>query len=176
MKRYFLLISLILTICITFSGCYLKNVTSDINNYDNYLDKVYSSSDYMPTIENMGNYSEIKITNKNNFGYIMFDFQTVGVFLTYDDTEYEKQLKYISENYSFYEESPNENCIEFTAKIDGYDIRMEKDVSLDMVYKNCLFIGTNDDENKICYMYFYDSERDKIPNLVSFIEESFYIL
>ncbi len=176
MKRYCLIVSFILVICFTFTGCYSKNVTSNIDNYSNYLNKVYSSADYMPTVENMGNYSDIKITHKNNFGYIMFDFHTVGAFLSYDDEEYKKQLNYISENYTFYDESPDINCPDYYAEVDNYDIRMVKDAySLDEVYKNCLLIGTNDDENKICYMFYYDFELDIMPDLDSYIEESFYI-
>ncbi len=174
MKKFIcILMTLSLLLCCT--GCIsYNNHTSDLEEYSDYLGKVHLSEQHMPTLEEVGEYSDIEITYNFDF-VLMFETNTVGLFLSYDEAEYAVQKNRISSNYEFF--SPDDEDLESDcdASVNGYDINLVRaDYEYD-TYKTGLLIGTDDENCRICYLFYLDTDLDVLDDLDSYIEEHFYI-
>ena len=191
MKKVVLVI--ILSVCLLFSGCKYSKGTSDYNTYRKYMNKASSlvnidhaeySKELMPSLDTMGNFNKMYATFKHTG--IIWQTNTVGLFLEYDKADYDNQVKYIDENYVFFENNHNMQHVDIYAETDGYIIKMvdREDYIYDL-YGNILsphepenfgvLIGTNDSENKICYLYFCDPDLGILDDLDSYIQNNFYM-
>ena len=98
----------ILSFCILFlmimmlGSCTLKEEkTSNIDKYPEYLGQVAYAEEYMPNIEQCGNYSSMLATYKKS-GVIIFVTDTVGLFLSYNEDEYYEQKEEMLSSFEFF--------------------------------------------------------------------------
>lgn len=160
---------------LSFTACAIvSKKTSDVEKYHAYLSQVVYSQEYMPSIDQCGEYINVSATYKR-LSMFLFETNTVGLFVTYDDTEYQKQIERISSQYSFYlvdDEALESDC---DAVVGDYSIRLVK-AEYDLpTYKTGLLIGTDDKNCRICYLYYYDFDLDVLDDLEEFINDSFRI-
>ena len=184
-----------LIVCLLFSGCNYPKKTNDYNEYMNYVYDVHRALEYMPTLNELGDYTKITATRNTTNNFVIFaDTVTIALFLEYDEDAYNKQLEYINENYSFFEESPDLNYLDIDAKVNGYDIKTvidetalqyidpysysygKDDTWYHDVVQTALMIGFNDVDNKICYLYRSNTSLDVLDDLESHIKECFYMV
>lgn len=171
MKKAF---CLILAICclLTLAGCTSKKQTDDISKYSDYLAQVYHSELYMPASSTLGTYSDIHLTSQRTI-IAIFQTDTVGLFLSYDEDNYKSQKECILENYTFYLADDPGLESDPDACIDGYDIKLVKATYDLPTHKMGLLIGINDSECKICYLYYYDFDLDILDDLDHYIASYF---
>lgn len=166
-----LCILVIFALTISLSACISKRETKNIDEYYEYLAKVRYAEDYMPGKENCGNYSSIYATYKRTFA--IFETFTVGLFLSYDEAEYHKQIEAIQSNYVFFNTEEDELQSDPDAVVDGYNIQLVKQEYPLETYKTGLLIGMDETNRKICYLFYYDFDLDELNNLDDYIESNF---
>lgn len=144
-----------LIVILTVSGC-----SKYINDTDNEIyDKMAAENEVMPGLNEIGSYLEL-YTNKNTYNYLapIFKSETYTLIAKYDADEYEKQKSSIDKNYSFDTSLLNPEP-EFD--LDGFRFGLLCDKYID--YPHTLyFIGFNDNDKAISYIYFYDQDLDVI--------------
>lgn len=161
-----------LSSCVTMS----QMTSGGEGEYADYLAKVTYSKDHMPSVESLGAYTDLQITYKYTQDFaiiVLFETHSVGVFVSYDEDGFGEQTEYISKNYSFFESNPDENGTDHFATIAGYEITMVDAEYEFEIYKSCLLIGVNETEKKICYLFYYDFDRDSLTDLDGYIKETF---
>lgn len=167
-------ISVLIVMLLSLSSCTRrKQKTTDEAEYENYLSKVEYSEDYMPSMAWCGNYSSATATYKHEY-LIFFDVYTVGLFLSYNEYEYNSQKNAILSDYKFFsvgDESLDSDC---DATIEDYNIQLVKDEYEYSTMKMGLLIGLDDTNYKICYLFYYDFDLDSLDDLDSYIEDFFY--
>ncbi len=157
-----------------FSCGVINKTTSDIGEYSGYLDKVEYAGDFMPTEAEWGNYSSMRSTYKHTA--MFFDTYTVGLFLTYTEDEYIKQKEKVLSEYSFFNEGDEGLESDCNADVGGYSIQLTRQDYPYNTYKIGLLIGTDDEEGKICYLFYNDFDLDVLDNLDTYIRKYFYIV
>lgn len=171
------IICVFMLICLLFSltSCApQRTMTKNLNKYDKYLSKVEYSQAYMPSIELLGEYSEATITYKYKY-LVFFETYTVGVFLSYDDTNYSKQKEAILSDYEFFTTQDEKVGSDWEAFLDNYHIRLVKEDYKYSTRQMGLLIGMDDTNCKICYLFYYDFDLDELKDLDSYIQKYFYI-
>ena len=169
----------ILSFCILFlmimtlGSCTLKEEkTSSIDKYPEYLRQVAYAEDYMPSIEQCGNYSSMLATYKKS-GDIFFITDTVGLFLSYNEDEYNEQKEEMLSSFEFFYPEDEELESDCDAVVDGYNIHLVKQEYPLSTYKMGLLIGMNDQMQKICYLYYYDFDLDILDDLDFYVRTYF---
>lgn len=168
-----LCILVIFAMTVSLSACISKTETENIDEYYEYLAKVRYAEDYMPGEDHCGHYSSIHATYKRTI--LMFETYTVGLFLSYDEAEYQKQIEVIQSNYVFFNTEEDELRSDHDATVDRYNIQLVKNEYPLETYKMGLLIGMDDTNQKICYLYYYDFDLDELDNLDEYIKSNFYM-
>ncbi len=145
----------------------------DINEYNELL-KVYT---YLPSVDEMGEYSDLKFTHLNRYSFI-FNADTYTVRVKYENEEFLRQKDFIQNNYSFQQTITNNggiNTTELSAnfEMDSFNFRILSvdEYNLDHP-SNLVFIGASASTNEIVYIVFNDSDLDYIEGtLQEFLEE-----
>lgn len=171
--RKFTLFVLIFSVLLMITGCTPKQQTNDISQYNNYLQEVTYADSYMPTESEFGAYSSIQITNQRTI-IIPFETDVIGVFLSYNESDYQTQKAYISSHYSFYQPGEEGLVTDPDADINGYHIRLVKEDYDLPTCKMGLLIGTDDAAQKICYLFYYDPDLDTLSDLDDFVADYTY--
>ena len=173
MKKILSFFLLIVTV-FSLSSCAAKKLkTTKEAEYEEYLSKVEYAESYMPGLEQCGNYSSMNATYKHEY-LLFFDVYTVGLFLSFDKSEYEIHKNDILSRYKFFtpdDESLKSDC---DATIKNYNIQLVNDEYEYSTIKMGLLIGMDDTDCKICYLFYYDFELDVMANLDAYIEDFFY--
>ena len=171
MKK-FLIVCILFVMTMSLCCCSLgQTKTSDVNEYPKYLSKVEYAEDYMPSMEQCGNYSSMLITYKKSG--ILFEIYTLGLFLSYNEDEYNQQKETILSSCEFFNPEDEELNSDCDALVDGYSIRLVKqEYPLD-TYKMGVLIGLNDEKQKICYLYYYDFDLDILDDLDTYVKTYF---
>ena len=173
MKK-FLNVFVLLLIVIIFSSCSLRQkATSDITQYNIYRAKVQYAEEYMPKIEQCGNYCSMRSTYKQS-GFL-FITDTIGLFLSYQEEEYQQQKEAILFSYDFFHPEDEDLSSDCEASVAGYTILLAKEEYPLDTYKMGLLIGINDTQQKICYLYYYDFDLDVLDDLDEYIKMYFYL-
>ena len=154
-------------------SCTLKEEkTSNIDKYPEYLGQVAYAEEYMPNIEQCGNYSSMLATYKKS-GVIIFVTDTVGLFLSYNEDEYYEQKEEMLSSFEFFYPEDEELESDCDAVVDGYNIHLVKQEYPLSTYKMGLLIGMNDQTQKICYLYYYDFDLDILDDLDLYVRTYF---
>ena len=164
----------LIAVSISLSSCSVKKIkTTELNEYDEYLSKVEYAEDYMPSLEQCGNYSSFFATHKHQSFYL--ETETVVLFLSYNEDEYNKQKEAILLNYVFYDSEDKGLESDCDAVVDGYNIKLvNRNYPLE-TYKMGLLIGMDDANKKICYLFYYDFDLDDLDDLDAYVESYFYM-
>ena len=173
MKKILSFFLLIVTVFSLSSCTAKKSKTTKEAEYEKYLSKVEYAESYMPGLEQCGNYSSMNATYKHEY-LLFFDVYTVGLFLSFDKSEYEIHKNDILSRYKFFtpdDESLKSDC---DATIKNYNIQLVNDEYEYSTIKMGLLIGMDDTDCKICYLFYYDFDLDVMDNLDTYIEDFFY--
>lgn len=164
-----LTISLFLTACTCDQSVKLTN----IENYDVYIAFVKNSNGFMPDLDTMPDYETVEVFYFN-LKDPLTDTKTINLIVTYDDTSYFDAKEAILSNYTFLEE-PVMRFDYYTIPVVEFEyheftIKVVEDESF--IYPKWFgMIGYSDTNKQICYMYFYDIERDEISNTPNRMKE-----
>lgn len=177
MKKFISLLIVAAAILSLLSSCSIRRESvklekaEDMGKYEEYLAKVEYAADYMPQPNECGDYTSATVTYKKKL-MLLFESYSVGLFLSYDNAEYNKQKELILADYNFLTSDSAESDPD--ASVGGYSIRLaDKEYPL-QTYKMGLLVGINDSENKICYLFYYDLDLDVLDDLDSYVEEFFF--
>ena len=151
-------------------GYTVEKMSADLEEYDSYLDNCYYSRNYMPSLDECGDYREALMTAKIHES--MFSHDSVALFLQYDEEGYRAACEAIAERYRFFPE-PTKLFRDVSGEVWGYSARAVDLGPLSDV-NFVLIIGLREEEHSIVYGYFYDSELDYVDDFVSLIKEYFY--
>ncbi len=185
-----LLVLLAIPFCLT--SCAIKKYSStNIEDYHSYIKKIYDADQFMPSIDDVGEYEEFLTTLRISPNPFLDSTHSIGLFLKYNEKNYNLEKEKINntyyllnnnselpENYwpplgnvTFYD---NISYIkDFDAEINGYFIQIVyisffEEYSFD--YSDYFgMIGLNDKENKICYLYHHNGQTETINDLDKFI-------
>lgn len=159
-------------------ACTDEYASSDAGEYKYYLSKTLGADKYMPDpyAELLGEYASLEATYKHSRTAVLYELDTVGLFLTYGDADsFGAAVEALRSEFSFYEKYPDEEKTDFSASVNNYDIVMvEAEYELE-VYQSAFLVGVNEEEMKICYLFYYDFEMDSLSDLDGYIEEHFYL-
>ena len=170
-----LLILLATVFLFSFVSCAMvSKETSNSEKYEAYLSEVAYSKDYMPSIDQCGEYVTATATYKSRT-ILLFDTSTVGLFITYDDVEYQKQIERIASEYAFFSADDEALQSDCDAVVGEFSIRLVKTEYDLPTYKMGLLIGTDHANSRICYLYYYDFDLDVLDDLEEFIYDYFRI-
>lgn len=80
-----------------------KYSSRNIEDYEIYLKEVIYPNDeiyyFMPKLEDVGSYKEFVVTRRTLNDYFFDTTESIGLYLTYDDEEYQKEKDKINEEY-----------------------------------------------------------------------------
>ncbi len=193
-----LLASFCVVLCLTLSSCTLltkvaisNQIIYDTNiaNYDRYLEEVGYAKDVMPSLAKLTTSKEIKFSYQESSN-LLFTTKTLALFVQYDIIRY-YSAKAILQTSKDYLQAPvldsgNDGyyimpVTEINYK--GYNFKV-LDLKLEDYYvcKSFGLIGFDDENYRISYLYFYDSDLDYIcgpgedleESLIEFLDEYFY--
>ncbi|MBE7085121.1 MAG: hypothetical protein E7368_03605 [Clostridiales bacterium] len=142
-----------------------------MGKYQEYLATAEYAEEYMPSVEECGNYSSAVATKKKS-GFLFVTY-TVGLFLSYNEEEYCRQKEEILANRVFFQADDEDLESDCSASVDGYKLRLVRQEYHYATYKMGLLIGVNDAKQKICYLYYYDFDLDVLDNLYTFVKTYF---
>ena len=155
MKKIALVI-LCLVVILSVSGCskYINETDTEIYN------KMAAKNEVMPETDEIGSYTEV-YTNKNIYNQVapIFKSETYTLIAKYEKEGYESQKSIVSEKYSI--ESSGEDADSSSFDLDGFRFSLLSEQYIDYP-KTLYFIGFNDADRAVAYIYFYDQDLDVI--------------
>lgn len=145
---------------------------TDIEKYDKYVEKTKYASQFMPKLNELDNYEEVK------FGYRLVSYSIfmgfcsdgISLFVTYDDNYYDEKEKVLN-NYEYLKEDEiiygRNESVQFPLTIfnyKGYTIQIVPNRNYwsngELTCKSFMMVGYNDSNKTIVYMYYYDFDHD----------------
>ncbi len=166
MKKVYSIVLTLLTIfscLVLFTSCEKTDI--DINNYESKRQKIGNASDMMPSLTDLGKYSDIRYSHKNIEDLFVTD--SISLFVKYSESEYETNKQKALENYDFINEpiiNEDDWYLIPVSEIDykGYHFKIVCDDEVRSACQSFLMIGFDDKNSKIAYCYIYDFDRDLI--------------
>ena len=92
--------------------------------------------------------------------------------MSYDESEYQNQVKRIESEYTFISTIPNSDSYEKTFEYGDYTFRVCTPYNYP---KEMSFIGFDEKNQKICYIYFSDGDLDSTDDFPEFFEQYEFI-
>lgn len=173
--KTFLCIITIITLSVITFLIVIFGTFKELHTYKNnqaeekYQSITFNECSYMPTLCDMGNYSDINYYEYQSHFIIGSPCANIVV-ITYDKKEYEIEKQELISKYVFQTEPIRDT--ETSAIIDEYEFKMlSPDEYCDYYPKHVRFIATNDKTNEIIHIDFYDVELDYITSTEDFIKE-----
>ena len=136
---------------------------------DNYVD----IAPFMPTLSDISQPEILEYYKYHSSQLVFFTCDTDTLICKYDEDEYLKQKELVSKNYVFESDMVGklEHFCSPQTKVYGYEFKVLDLDEYGLLYpKELAFIATNDEENEILYMSFYDDDLDYIESLKEFIK------
>ena len=188
------LISIVLCLAtiLTLTSCFQKT-NKNVKNYEEKREQVPYAGALMPTLEELGEYSDISFAYRYQY-IIMFETETIALFVEYADNVYETKKAEALASYKFLEKtkisSDGKEYLSPSASFSyrGYAFQTAPNPENPYIdterelCKSFALIGFDDEAHKIAYCYFYDLDLDCIDTtekteeemMADFIEESFF--
>lgn len=144
-----------------------KNCFS-IDNIEEYY-KVCEKDGTMPQVstDEFEPYSNIEFYYEQNL-WVIISERWYKLVMSYDEGEYQKQVNRIEYEYTFISTIPNSDSYEKTFEYGNYTFK----VCTPYVYpKEMSFIGFDETNHKICYIFFSDYELDYTDDFPEFFKE-----
>ncbi len=145
----------------------------ELSRYENEeITTNYSDNELMPSLSDIAEPEKMEYYEyfSSQMGFFTCDADVL--ICKYDDRTYEAQKAVLDEKYVFQNGpmSAYEYDCKPIAEIDDYVFRALSIEEYDLYYpKEVILIATNDTENEIVYMSFYDDDLDYIDSLEEFI-------
>ena len=140
-----------------------KNVQAE----DKYNNTTFNACSYMPTLADIGNYSDINYYEFQSHNIICSPISNTLI-TKYDEEEYEIKKQDLILKYVFQTEPINK--AEASAIIGDYEFKMlSPDEHCDYYPKHIRFVATNDKTNEIVHINFYNVELDYIDSMENFL-------
>lgn len=148
---------------VLFTSCEKTDI--DINNYESKRLNIGNASDMMPSLSELGAYTDIKYSHKNREDLFVTD--TLSLFVKYSNVEYKTNKQKVLEKYDFIREPIINDKGWYlipVSEIDykGYYFNIVCDDEVRSACQSFLMIGFDDKNYKIAYCYIYDFDRDLI--------------
>lgn len=146
-----------------------------LSYYIGEWNQIADNLEFLPSLSDMGKYSEIKYKHLYR-DFIFFESDAYTLTAAYSEENYENQKEIFKNEFVF-----QENFFEFDSDryrrtsfdIDNYDFYMASFEEYRMLYPTkILFIGFNDTENEIAFIFYSDMDLDYIST--SFEDFLFY--
>ncbi|MBR6918504.1 MAG: hypothetical protein IKN38_10005 [Clostridia bacterium] len=150
-----LLISLLLCSCST--------TKHGMEYYDEVMNEttVYNPS-LLPSLDKLTGYTDIDFTEKIT-SELIFSSYGYALFVTYDKDVYEAEVEKVNRTHSYLDENNAARYFRLPLadiNYEGYEIKIVPFYSDDFSCKHFGMIGFNDEEYRICYLMFSDSDLD----------------
>ena len=176
-------------ICILFailflSSCSKEYSSSKEEDYSKYVSEVLDAEDFMPSLDELGNYESILVTRKTPNDIFFSTTDAVALVVQYSEEEYTKEVSRVLTEYKFL----TEGCkyvTDIEANVKGFVFRVTDETNDYFISsttgegiitaKMILTIGMDDTNFKIAYLYHWDHSLDYIKNLDKFISK-YYVL
>lgn len=166
------------------AGNYVR-VKTDIDKYETDLQQVSNAAAFMPKLDALSGYTNIKYTYQNRCYSTLAGFYSdaFALFVTYDQNQYQTAKRAILSEYTFLEEPVMGSTGAYELPVtefeyEGYHFKIVPDKEyLDYcACKSFMMIGVNDETSSIVYMYYYDFDIDYIAEVGDHLEEEMYEL
>ena len=159
--------------------------SNKIGDYDKYLEKVCYAAEFMPSLDEIGDYENVNFGYKEYSHGWMFCSEGLSLFAEYSDEDYNAEKEKTVYKYEYltepYKPTENSDYIFPVAELEykGYEFgivpKKEYLYGSDTEYryscKSFMLVGNNDAERKIVYLYFYDSDLDLLAQADATEEE-----
>ena len=160
-------------------GSYAR-VYRDIDQYEQDLAETANAAHFMPELDTLGGYTEVKYTYTVKCYSTLAGFYSdaLALFVTYDETQYDKEKEEVLSKYTFLEAPVMRSSDTYTLPVTEFEYRgCSFKVVPDEEYidysacKSFMLIGFNDESSRIVYMYYYDFDIDYIASAGDDLEE-----
>ena len=187
MKKLWIVILIVTLVpALLFGGCvYLftaekNDIYTDISQYDQDIQQICNAAKFMPDLDTLTGYQEIKYLYKVKHFAPILGFRSDGfaLFVTYDDSQYEAKKLEALDSYEFLQEPVMRNSDTYELPLTEFTYR---DYTMKVVpdgeyidfcaCKSFLMLGFNDEKHTIAYLYFYDFDVDLIASVGEDLEE-----
>lgn len=171
-------ILLCLIVCVSVFGVGFKTKNGD--KYAKYLETSADAEDWMPSLDEVGDYKGIMITRKRIANGLINSTHSVALMLEYSSEAFEAECERLNDEYKFI--SNGYECIEdYVAEVDGYEFRIVEGSLCTTTStlgsrswpKSCFLIGINHEQSKIAYLYHWDIELEEIEDLDAFVKRRY---
>lgn len=173
------IILILLVIWITFNSCYLDYSTTDAENYSIYISDIYNADTHMPSLENLGEYSSIRLNRRPPKDIFIKTMNSATLIVSYDEGAFSTAVENVNEKYVF-RDTTDDSIGDIDAVINEIPIKAVnyfKTESLSLEYigyaQQGLMIGINEENYRIIYFYHWDIEVHEIEDLDKFIRKSY---
>ena len=164
------IISLILALCLilTLSGCFSQSKFSqNPEKYDAFAQK----DDVMPATDEVeDSFAVYPFYHHDGF---IFEWNSYTLIAQYDAETYEKKIGEINDSYVFEEEVLQDHTKEHKLNpefsVGDYRFRLLDVETYSCFFPESYFIGMNDTEHKIAYIYFDDYDLDVVESFPSLL-------
>lgn len=133
----------------------------NIDEYEEYIEKVTMSNTLLPTEEELKNSENVQVYYHEKNGFIAYTYYTISLFLQYNDDDYLVEKSKILEEHNFISEPIVRNDIVYlhepSFEYAGFKISVVDNVEYTYL-KNYGMVGFNDETNSIVYLFVYDPE------------------
>ncbi len=153
------------------SSCY--KLSTDINNYTEYLNKLEKADTFMPKIDSLSNYRKIDVFFMYNYDDMLVGpYGSINLKLSYSDEHYEEEKTKVLNNYQFLTSPIKESSTskyyvipEVSFDYREYHIQVVDDSNYDYDHYFGM-IGYSDSLKEICYLYYYSYDYVNIERAI----------
>ena len=144
-------------------------------DYISMIRGVRFAEDYMPQIEELGEYKQLRVARYDESALIYYTKNIVLV-VEYDQENYQKQQDKIEKENVFISETtihdvPKSYESDYFAHVNGFYIRVVKDSIVGSAMDHDYYIGFNDAEQKVAYIFCRDDECTRFDVIGDYIQE-----
>ena len=173
------IIIILLAIWITFNSCYFDYSTTNADNYSAYISDIYEANTHMPSLENLGEYSSIRLNRRPPKDIFIKTMNSATLIVSYDESTFATAVENVNKKYVF-RDTTDDSIGDIDALINDISIKpvnyfQNNDSILEFVNypKQGLMIGIDEVNYRIIYFYHWDIEIQKIEDLDKFIRKSY---
>lgn len=153
-----------------------ETIDVNIENYEQKREDVEFASEFLPTLEELSDFTDISYSYKKT-DIMFYTKETIVLFVEYDSGSYENKKDEMLSSYEILQEPylsadgdyltpPKDFCY------NGYQFFTCINTTEYYRCKSVLFIGYNDQTCRLAYCYFWDSDREIMFSADEYTDES----
>jgi len=170
------IIILFLTLIVLYAGLFvysaffgLKSTDTDIARYDEYRNSMFYSEEFMPLLDELGNYQDIAFGQTEVYYNPFFISHSMNLFVQYGEEEYLTVKSTALEGMTCITEADFDYGGELVMLPNlehrGYKLQAIQLLDDYWACKYVGFIGFDDEHHAICYLLYNDPDRDYIAEV-----------